>query len=360
MKKFFNTSALIFAFYLSYAQTNLFNNPESVVYDSKNSRYLVSNNGNGKIVQIDSLGVQTCYPMGITATKLAGLYIKDSLLFAASCTGAKSGIIVLNLNTGDSVALIKPAGLNFINDITTDNNGFIYATEYNANKIFKIRLSDFSSWTYVSAGLSLPNGILFDDLHNRLLVMCEGSKKVVAVNLQDSTITTVLNTGLSGTDGLIMDNRRNFYISDWTTNSVYKYDSLFQNRIKIGGTYNDPADIYYDKIHNKIAVPCYSSNLVQFIDLTALNTDEINLNNNSGQLLIYPNPTYDKLFISINCDDMCLLNIINESGKEVFRKNLNITKNTELNISDFKAGKYIIQLKTSTNKIYTGKFIINN
>ncbi len=260
--------------YCGYNQTNLLNNPESVVYDSVNFRYLVSNNGNGKIIQIDSIGNQSYYPMGITANSLAGMYIKDSLLFAASIGGANSGVLVFNLSTGDSVAIIKPTGLNFLNDIATDNQGFLYVTEYNNNKIFKIDLSNFSSWTYISSGLNMPNGILFDENNNRLLVMCEGSKKEVAISLLDSTLTDVLNTNLTGTDGIIKDNSHHFYISDWTTNAVYQYDNSFQNRVKISG-FNDPADIYYDAFHNLIAVPCFNANTVQFIEVATIGIKEI-------------------------------------------------------------------------------------
>jgi len=40
---------------------NLLNNPESVVYDQSRCRYLVSNWGDGNIIAIDSLGIQTYF-----------------------------------------------------------------------------------------------------------------------------------------------------------------------------------------------------------------------------------------------------------------------------------------------------------
>lgn len=44
----------------SYAQ-NLLNNPESVVFDAPRDRYIVSNWGDGSIIQIDSNGTQSYF-----------------------------------------------------------------------------------------------------------------------------------------------------------------------------------------------------------------------------------------------------------------------------------------------------------
>ncbi len=64
---------------------NLLNNPESVVFDVAHNRYLVSNWGDGTIVQIDSIGVQSYFSISLMDQfSLAGLYISSQSFFAFS------------------------------------------------------------------------------------------------------------------------------------------------------------------------------------------------------------------------------------------------------------------------------------
>ncbi len=50
---------------------NLLNNPESVVFDQENNRYLVSNWGNGDLIEIDSFQEQR--PFSTILNRVAGL-----------------------------------------------------------------------------------------------------------------------------------------------------------------------------------------------------------------------------------------------------------------------------------------------
>ncbi len=65
---------LLLAFPITLTAQNLLYNPESVVFDSVRNRYIVSNWGDGAIVQIDSTGVQSYFnTVWLNQYQVAGL-----------------------------------------------------------------------------------------------------------------------------------------------------------------------------------------------------------------------------------------------------------------------------------------------
>lgn len=261
---------------------NLLNNPESVVYDPEQSRYLISNWGDGVIVQIDSNGIQSCFSTALqNKFNVAGLYILGDTLLAASgdtlntdTTG--KGLTGFNLKTGGIIFHIPIQGIGLPNDITSDENGIIYLTDYWDDKLYKIKNRIPS--IYVSKGiLGYPNGITYDRINNRLLLLSVGGSgaPILSVDLEDSSVTTVVNTELIGTDGIVMDQAGRIYISEWTNDQIYIYDDDFNNPpVIFSKGHNDPADIYYDEINNLIVVPNFSSNTLDFVPINPESSSE--------------------------------------------------------------------------------------
>lgn len=266
----------------------LLNNPESVVYDSLRHRYLVSNWNTGHMVQIDSNGVQDYFI--ISQHCYAGLHIKGDSVYVA-CRG--DGVRGFDLETGQMFLQVDIPESNVLNDITSDNSGFLYVSDPNANRIFKVRISDGSYSLFVDSGVLVPNGILFDEPHNRLLlVSARNFSPLQAISLEDSSVTTIVYTGISILDGLTTDGRGNFYFSAWGTNSVYRYDSTFTNPPEIISTHDpEPADIFYDVHNNVIAVPIFYGNYIDFVSITP-NSAEFTESSLPGKLeaVNYPNP----------------------------------------------------------------------
>jgi Tol biopolymer transport system component len=246
---------------------NLLNSPESVVYDPGHDRYLVSNWGDGAIVQIDSNGVQTFFSTALmNVYHLAGLYILGDTLLAAAGDAPNAGIFGFDLETAAVVYLIVLPGVGLPNDITSDRDGIVYVTDYWGDGLYKIE--NHTPSIYFDAGLDYPNGMLYDDRYHRLLilsVMGTGSP-VLAVSLDDSMISTVVTTGLYATDGITMDADYRVYISECTNGEIYQYNSSLTGVPALFSSgHDDPADIYYDRINNVIAVPNLGSNSVDFI-----------------------------------------------------------------------------------------------
>jgi flagellar hook capping protein FlgD len=272
---------------------NLLDNPESIVYDSLNERYIVSNWGNGAIVQINSDGDQSYFNTDImNQYKVAGLYRYGDTLLAASGDGIDAGITGFNINSGEQLFHIILPDVGLPNDITSDINGIIYVTDYWDDKIYRIENRVPS--VLIDQGIDHPNGIYYDKSNHRLLVLSVTGPgtPILGIDINTLTISTVVTTGLSGMDGITRDNENNYYISEWTGDAILKYDSLFTNPPEVFSSgHIDPADIYYNKVLNILCVPNFHSNSIDFVQLITSvneyvesNVVDISLKQN------YPNP----------------------------------------------------------------------
>lgn len=240
-----------------------YDNPESVVYDQVNDRYLISNTNSGTIVQGDTLGNLSDFAENLFSPK--GLVIVDTVVYVAD------GNIVtgFGLSSQDTVFNVSITGSSYLNDIAADDQGNLYISTDVNQKIYKVKLSDKSFSVLVDSGLIGPNGLLFDKSNNRLLV-CSFSftndAAIQAISLPSGTVSLVKATTLATLDGITEDNEGNIYISSWGDSTVYKYNSDFTVGPEVVSSgHNGPADIFYDKVNYVLAIPNMMGNSVDFI-----------------------------------------------------------------------------------------------
>jgi hypothetical protein len=195
----------------------------------------------------------------------------------------------------------------------------------------------------VDSGLNLPNGILFDERNNRLLVMSEGSLNapILSINIEDAAIYNVVFTGLHLTDGLAEGNEGNIYVSSWSSNAVYRYDTSFTNPPElISSSLQGPADIFFNKLHNILAVPNFNSNSVNFIPISPTDVDnESNQIHGYNLFQNYPNPfnPSTKIKYRIENPEHITLKVYNVLGHEV----------ATLVNEEKTAGKYEVEFSTA-------------
>ncbi|MEE9553513.1 MAG: T9SS type A sorting domain-containing protein, partial [candidate division Zixibacteria bacterium] len=256
---------------------------------SVNNRYLASNWLTGHIVAIDSEGNQSYFVTNEYCKN--GLHIEGNTVFAACID---QGIKGFDLSDTSLVMHVMIDGMINLNDITSDTSGNIYVTDVYGSKIYKIRLSDQNYSVFADNGIVYPNGIYFDERHNRLLLVSfRHNSPIQAINLQDSSVTTIVNTGRNNLDGITEDNEGNIYFSSWGTSSIYMFDSTFTYPPELYYTNSGgPADIYYNKQDYVLAVPVMNYNYVEFIyTQTSTDENEITLLPNEIRLYTnYPNP----------------------------------------------------------------------
>lgn len=275
---------------------NLLNQPESVVYDSVNNRYFVSNAANGNIIQINNLDAQS-YFAGYSSS-IRGITIFDSILY----TAGNGGIVGFNIYTADTTFILPITGAQFLNDIVSDGGNYLYVSDTNTGRIYKVNISSQTYTTFVNSGLSSPNGLLLDTSNNRL-ILCSfrTNSPIQAISLSDSSVSTIATTTLTNLDGLARDNQGNIYVSSWGTNSVYKYDPNFTAPPQlVSSGHSGPADICINMQLNILAVPNFNSDTLDFVDLTLTSVGESEGSNFPNTFKLYqnyPNPFNPRTFI---------------------------------------------------------------
>jgi hypothetical protein len=239
-----------------------FSGPESVEFDPINNRYIVSNTSSGNLQSVIPGNAPTLFVAGVTAPY--GLVVVDSTVYV-NTNGMVNGY---NLATGLQTFTANVNGT-FLNGICADSSGHLYTTDFTAKKIYKVNISDGSSWVYVSATTKTPNGILFDAANNRLLYCTWGTGvQIKAVSLADSSQTILKTTTLSNDDGIAMDGQGRIYISVWGTQSIYMLDSAFVNApAQVITGLSSPADIYYNLDNDTLGVPNSGNSTVNFYNM---------------------------------------------------------------------------------------------
>lgn len=243
--------------------------PESVTFDPVSNRYFFSNQGTGNIVQVDSNWNYSYFNTELGTTK--GLKILGDTLFVSAST---YGLVGFDLNTGERILYIRFPDQVDLNDIEADNSGNLYVSDAQGNQIHKLDLSDLSTSTILT-GITMANGLLFDEANNRLLV-CQWieDSPISAIDLDDYSLTPVVNDGLDLLDGLTEDNEGNIYVSSFGTDRVYRYDEHLSSPPEIASANHiDPGDIFYNKQDDILAVPNINGHRIDFVTLFEILND---------------------------------------------------------------------------------------
>lgn len=101
----------------------------------------------------------------------------------------------------------------------------------------------------------------------------------------------------------------------------------------------------------------YSVNSSGWETLSTLESEK-----NQPELKLYPNPCKDKkVTVELNADLISEIRLINIAGKEVFLKKIEIPVNRQqLELSTIPNGIFVVQVKTSDNKILVKKLLVTN
>lgn len=313
--------ALLFISYLlisNFSFSQSFSGPESVEFDMANNRYLVSNRGTTKSIQSAVPGqAPTLFSSNVGSP--AGLEILGGKLWA--CDGAR--IKSYDLTTGilvDNVDL----GATFLNGITNDGIKFLFVSDFSAKKIYRFNTETLDYFEMVANTVSTPNGMWYDGANNRLLFVNWGANAPIkAVSLIDSTLSTVANTSLGNCDGIARDAAGNYYVSAWSQQAIYKFDTNLTNPVAVVTSLSNPADIVYNLTNDTLAVPNSQNNTVTYHSFSTAGLSDVSLEKNS--VLAYPNPSRDEMNVSFTLEkpDDVALYLYNTLGQLVFQAKQN-------------------------------------
>ncbi len=242
------------------AGQNLLNGPESVVFDTLNNRYLVSNWYGGSVVAIDGGGNQSYYLTGLG--NCAGNAISGDTFFVAIVTG----VCAYDINTKTQLFCIYPPHLGNLDGVTVDTSGYLYVVD-TGGRIYRVSRTDLSYQIIADTGIpQYVQDIFFDAANNRLLVGCYTSSSFVkAVSLPDYTVTTLVTSGFGLIDGISMDGHGYTYVASHAgVGQLVRYNTDFSVTEVLSSGYNQPAGLDYNRRDEILAAPIFQEDYVDF------------------------------------------------------------------------------------------------
>lgn len=265
-----------------------YSGPESVEYDPIGDRYFVSNTGSSVIKVRDQQGVVSDFASVNPAPY--GLEIMGDTLFACS-GGAVKGYL---LTTGAQV-FNRSLGATFCNGITTDGT-FLYVTDFSGSRIYKVDVANNAHTTLVSNTAGTPNGIVWDPVGQRLVVVFWGTNAPIKSfdPVTGASTTLVPNTGLGNIDGITIDCQGRFLVASWSPDRITRYQSdLTGGGVDLGVPgLNNPADIDFDTVNDRVCIPNSGNNTVSLVDVDCTTTIQ---EGSAKATRAFPNPTSDRL-----------------------------------------------------------------
>ncbi|MBN2227888.1 MAG: PKD domain-containing protein, partial [candidate division Zixibacteria bacterium] len=241
----------------------LYSGPESIVYDSLRSRYLIANYSNGTIVQVDSEWNECYYKTGLGHA--LGMTIVGDTLYVST-----SNFIGINLVTDEIIVNMFLPTVGHLDGMTSDGE-YLYVVD-TGGRIYRISLTDYSYEIFVEGLPSNTQDCVYDPFHDRILVVSyESSGNIRAIDPDDGTVTVVTTAAFSYFDGVTMDNLGNTYVSSHTgLGRVYMFDSTFSGSPElICDSLDEPAGLHYNVHDDYLAIPSFAGNVVKFIPMFA-------------------------------------------------------------------------------------------
>jgi hypothetical protein len=252
--------------------------PESVKWDSAQDVYFVSNingapnakDGNGYISRMGPAGMVTdsAFMKGLDAPK--GMAIVGDTLWVADIDVVRA----FNARSGAPVATVAVPGAIFLNDIAVAPDGSLYVTDTairfgaagvehpGTDQIFRIARDRTVTLAAKSDTFARPNGITWDAVNGRFIVVPFGGKSLFAWKPGDAP--TVIGTGPGQFDGVEIAHGA-IWVSSWADSSVYRYvNGQGTNLIK---GVPSPADIGYDARRNRLLIPIFTQNRIEIWQL---------------------------------------------------------------------------------------------
>lgn len=251
-----------------------FSNPESIVIDNENNILYVSNvnggggdkDGNGFISKVSTDGtiINLKWVEGLNAPK--GLVIYKSKLYVADI----NDIVCIDIATGKIQNRYVAKGSTFLNDVTADKKGNIYASNtFGFSAIYKLNRKGIVSEFIKDEALQMPNGLLVDG--ENLLVAPWGvgfdtatfktktPGSLLSISLKDKKIIP-LSKPIGNLDGL-EKTIHGYIITDWLDGKLYYWNKTLQ-KVELLDLPQGSADLEFDKKTKTIYIPLMNDNKI--------------------------------------------------------------------------------------------------
>jgi hypothetical protein len=244
-----------------WATDTLLTTCESVIYDKDHDVLYVANingvpdgkDGNGFVskVNLDGTIATLQWAKGMDAPK--GLGIFGTSLYVADI----DKIHQVDIATGKIAKTYPVEGAKFLNDITVDATGKVYASDTGTGDIILLENGKVSKFV---SGLSGPNGLLAED--NGLLMVSFAAKTFNSIDLNTKQVTQKTDS-IDNADGIEALGNGAYLVSSW--NGLVQYvSSDFKKTIVLDTRAENinAADIEYIADKHLLLVPTFFKNKV--------------------------------------------------------------------------------------------------
>ena len=258
--------------------------PESVLHDTTQDIYFVSNINGGSTAKDDNGFISRVRPdgaienlkfieggkNGVRLNAPKGLALTGDTLWVADIDAVRA----FNARTGASIDSISLASLGavFLNDLAVAQTGALYITDTGIrfddvgnvlhpgpDRVFRVGPDRQVTVAIRGDTLGGPNGIALDPVGKRFVIVSYTRHTVLAWKPGDKG-PTVIAKGPGGFDGVALIGGR-ILVSSWTDSTVSAYESGQEIRV-IGGVAG-PADFGYDSKRNRLLIPTLPGNRVE-------------------------------------------------------------------------------------------------
>ena len=231
--------------------------PESVIYAPSENMLFVSNidgqpdgkDNQGFISKVSSLNgsiIELNWVTGLNAPK--GMTItnnnitNNALLYVSDITD----LVEIDVNSGKIINRYNAPGSAFLNDVASDNQGYVYVSDTATNTLYRLDTKNLGDNSTNNSNASLqvwlqtpelngPNGLYVDNSNNKLIVASLGAfgnpaGSIRVVDLQNRTVNSLGNEGtavpIGGLDGIEADSTgRYYYVTDNAGGKLYVVNS---------------------------------------------------------------------------------------------------------------------------------------
>ena len=235
--------------------------PESVEFHPRLGRSLISSTDNGTIVARAEDGTLSLFTAAPSAPY--GIELLAGTLFVLDSGRVKG----YDIDSAVEVMNLALSGASFLNGISSNGVDTLYVSDFSAKTIRSIDVSNLAvpvPATPISTGSSVPNGVVYDRIGNRLLIATWGSNaKILALDLvPGATPVPLINTTLANIDGITLDCRGAIIVAAWSGctsgGCLRRFDPPFTLGSPAQGIVDGlsaPADIDFDPASARIGVP---------------------------------------------------------------------------------------------------------
>lgn len=236
-----------------------------MAYDGIN--YYVTNKGNGTVSKLDSSSTHS--------TIITGLTSPNDIFFGA--VAGNSVILIIDNNaikiydstTYASLLTVNITGALEAHDgvFNPNNTNEFFISDRIGNKIIKgsIGAAPFFPVTFstLTSNIAKPAGMIINDQGKLIVVSDTANAKVYEVNLLTGAKTAVLNTTLDNLNDIAQDSEKNYYITCWGNDRLYRYSSTWTQPYVVS-TFNNPSGLYANLEDDILGITCTNCQKVEF------------------------------------------------------------------------------------------------